>query len=287
MLAAFHDDDWLRAQFPKISSLTPLASGGQKWAYTGRHEANGDVVLKVFHPDADPSRAIREIEAVNGTSIPRVPHIFESGTIDYKGTNLIWVCEQRVPGRNLRAHLAAGPLPAPAVMIVAAHVLEAIAAAENIRIVHRDIKPENIMLHDAPYSAWLLDFGIARHLDLESITLTAKAFGIGTAGYAPPEQFRNRKSEIDSRADLFSLGVTLYECIEGTNPLRDGARDVLEIFDRTENRPLPPITRTIDSTGQLRQFIVAMTRPRRDHRIPTAADALRWLEEIRKASGHP
>lgn len=282
-----YPEDWLKSQFPAISSLTSLDSGGQKCAYTGTHATEGNVVLKIFHPATDPARALREIQAVNSIESSRIPRIHEVGKIVRGHDELIWVREQHVPGRNLRNHLAAGKISERAIFTVALHVLEALAAAENSRIVHRDVKPENIMLNDHPFSAWLLDFGIARHLDLESITPTAAASGIGTYGYCPPEQFRNRKPEIDSRADLFALGVTLYECVERTNPFRDGARDVLEVMHRLENITLPPIARNVEPSGQFRELIVAMTRTRRDHRLARAQDAFSWMQEICRINGLP
>jgi len=90
-------------------------------------------------------------------------------------------------------------------------VMEALERAERSQIVHRDVKPENIM-QDSAGGFWLLDFGIARHLDLSSLTASGLPYRKMTLGYAPPEQCRNFKREIDSRADLFALGVTMHEC---------------------------------------------------------------------------
>jgi serine/threonine protein kinase len=105
---------------------------------------------------------------------------------------------------------------AQSVLRLGLHVLEALERAETVQIVHRDVKPDNIMC-DGEGNFWLLDFGIARHLELSSLTPTASPFGKMTLGYAPPEQCRNVKGDIDSRADLFALGVTLHECATGRN----------------------------------------------------------------------
>jgi serine/threonine-protein kinase len=83
-----------------------------------------------------------------------------------------------------------------------------VVAAEAVSIVHRDVKPANIIV-DPQGEFWLIDFGVARHLDLDSLTATAAPGGCGTIGYAPAEQCRNDKPDIDARADLFALGVTL------------------------------------------------------------------------------
>jgi serine/threonine-protein kinase len=126
---------------------------------------------------------------------------------------------------------------------------------------------------------WLLDFGIARHLDLVSLTATA-VFGVFTLGYAPPEQYRNKKREIDGRADLFALGVTMVECLTTKNPFRDGARDAPEIIRRIENTPLviPPIAG--DADGKLADYLRAMTQRRLDCRPASAAEALEWLKDV-------
>ena len=215
------DAAWLRRTFPTLSNLTSLNHGGQKWVFSGTHPTEGNVVLKFFHPQTDPDRAIREVQAVVIISSPRVPRIHEVGVASCTIGPLIWVREQRVDGQNLRERLQAGVFDPAAAMHLALHILEALAAAEQNHIVHRDVKPENIIV-DGVGNYWLLDFGLARHLDKESLTATGAPFGVGTLGYSPSEQFRNRKDDIDGRADLFALGVTLYECVQGVNPFRQG-----------------------------------------------------------------
>src|SRR5690606_10231964 len=96
------------------------------------------------------------------------------------------------------------------------HTLETLAAAETANVVHRDVKPGNI-ISCTDGSFWLIDFGIARHLNLHSLTDSNQLWGKGTPGYAPPEQMRNAKPSIDGRSDLFALGVTIYEAASGAN----------------------------------------------------------------------
>ncbi len=278
------DSNWLHQQFPDFSNLNPLGQGGQKLVFSGEHATDGEVVLKLFHLATDPERVMREVQAVQNIQSDHVPRILDVGQITAPVGRLIWVREERVHGDDLRHVLSDEPTDPRTVLNIGRDVLEALAIAEDARIVHRDVKPENIMVtSDNGY--YLLDFGLARHLDEESLTATALAFGVGTPGYAPPEQFRNRKPEIDSRSDLFALGVTLYECVEGVNPFIDGARDLAERIRRVETQPLPPISRTIDAQGEFRELLLAMTRVRRDHRPPTARAALQWMQEICAAEG--
>lgn len=278
------DLNWLKQQFPEIQIFRPLAPGGQKSVFAGTHKNDGDIVLKIFHPNTDIQRALREVEAVSSINSPRVPSILEVGTKSSPTGDVIWFREDYVAGESLRERFNRQPLTKASILRLAMHMLEALSSAEQSRIVHRDVKPENIIsgLND---TFWLLDFGIARHLDQESLTATALAFGLGTAGYAPPEQFRNLKPEIDARADLFGLGVTLYEAVEGINPYIAGARDVGEVLNRVESIPLPSISKQIDSANEFSQLILAMTRIQPNHRLDNASEALEWVREICLSEG--
>ncbi len=227
---------------------------------------------------------MREVQGVLETGSNRVPTVYQAGVVHSQIGPMIWVREQFLQGENLREHLQRGPMNSLAVLRLGLHILEALAAAESARIVHRDVKPENIFV-DTAGNFWLLDFGLSRHLDKESLTATGLPFGVGTIGYSPGEQFRNRKTDIDARADLFALGVTLYECVERVNPFRVNARDAGEILRRVENSPLPPISRVVGSTTQFRDLVTSMTRPRPDHRLRTITEALQWIREICAAEG--
>jgi eukaryotic-like serine/threonine-protein kinase len=197
---------------------------------------------------------------------------------------IIWLREQYVSGRSVRGVIGSRVLTPEELRRLAEHALEALEAGERVRIVHRDVKPDNLML-DAAGSFWLLDFGIARHLDLESATPTAQHYGVFTAGYAPPEQFNNLKREIDARADLFALGVTLWECATRRNPYREGTRDGMEVLRRVESIALDCVDR-VDLDPELRDFVYSLTRPRADHRPSSAQDALAWVRTL-KVTGRP
>jgi serine/threonine-protein kinase len=106
-----------------------------------------------------------------------------------------------------------------------------------------------------------------------------------TVGYAPPEQARNDKRNIDSRADLFGLGITLYECAIGINPFREGARDGREVLQRSESMILPPLNLPIKDSASFRDFIASMTQKRRDHRPADTAEAAIWMNEVCAANG--
>lgn len=273
------DPAWLKAQFPELQNIHPLDAGGQKSVLTVEHPTDGQNVLKLFHPGADVKRAIREVEAVAAIHSPRVPRILAAGTANAPTGDVIWFREEHVNGNTLRQELQAGPMSDAAILRVGLHTLEALNEAEKCRIVHRDIKPENIMVNAAG-SAFVLDFGLARHLDKVSLTPTAALGGLGTFGYAPPEQFRNLKPDQDSRTDLFAVGVTLFECVEGRNPFLEGARDPGEVLHRVETTLLPTISREIAGTREFSDLVLSMTRPKLSHRPATIAEAFAWIKDI-------
>jgi serine/threonine protein kinase len=272
-------DQWIGDQFPQLSEFARLAAGGQKFVFSAKHATDGDVVLKLIRPSGDGvERVQREILAVQRIASPRVPSIIEAGILTTPLGAFVWLRERRIHGESVRQALQRGPLPKDDVALLGLHMLEALADAERARIVHRDVKPDNIM-RGSDGSFWLLDFGIARHLDLASLTATALPGGPGTVGYAPPEQYRNKKREIDVRADLFALGVTMIECLTGKNPFLQGARDVGDVIRRIEGIPLAVPLITGDAEGKLGDLIRAMAQRRLDCRPSSAADALQWMRE--------
>ncbi len=277
------DIPWIAAQFPLLSGLQPLAQGGQKIVFAAQHASDGDVVLKLLLRSSDGQRLEREVLAGQLVECERVPRVFETGELDTQLGRCIWLREQRVSGTTLRTHLArSGALDFTSVVRLGVQLLSTLAHAEAKRIVHRDIKPENMMI-DTSGNFWLLDFGLARHLDLESLTATKVPWGMGTLGYSPPEQLRNRKREIDGRTDLFAVGVLLHECATGTNPFRDGARDELEIFRRAETLAMPRLQLADDKGGALADLVSALVQKFPTQRPRTVADALTWMREIESA----
>ncbi len=273
------DIKWIEDQFPDLENLQPLARGGQKQVFSADHEQEGHVVLKLLLNESGVDRLEREILACQLIECKRVPKIFNTGKLNTPIGECTWVCEQRIHGTTLREHLKRGPTDINGVIKLGKQVLEVLCDAENEHIVHRDIKPDNIMI-DLDGNYWLLDFGLARHLDLESLTASAAYGGVGTLGYSAPEQMQNRKRDIDIRADLFALGVTMHEYGTGSNPFREGARDLLEIFNRVERMPFPALTIDGGAESGLLDFISALTQKHLTQRPRTAREAMDWIVDI-------
>lgn len=275
---------WLGPHFPELSNITRLNAGGQKEVFAADHVRDGAIVLKIIHPHQDVESIDRELLAVKQVQSSRVPTILESGQITTPLGQCYWFREQRIVGPTVRELVKNQRFSEVELIRLALHVLEALVCAESAKIVHRDVKPDNI-IRDAANNYWLLDFGIARHLDLASLTASANHFGKFTLGYAPPEQFRNLKREIDSRSDLFGLGVTLFECYTKTHPFRDGASSELEIIKRVERNPLPPLQLSCKDSQNFSDLISCMTQKRRENRPFTAKDAHMWILDIAHHNG--
>jgi len=206
-----------------------------------------------------------------------MPRIFAHGQLTGNIGTIVWFREQRVPGQVLSARIRAGALSLHELLRLALHVSETLVAAESASIVHRDVKPANIIM-DPQGAFWLIDFGVARHLDLESLTATAAPGGCGTIGYAPAEQCRNDKPDIDARADLFALGVTLYEAATGRNPHVEGARDRLEVIRRASTQQLPRLVSPLP--GDFADLVATLAQPNLVHRCQTAHEAYQWIKEL-------
>lgn len=253
-----------------------MARGGQKIVFDGVHKLYGETVIKLYFQLNDP-RSLREIQIEKDLNLSMVPQIYETGTIEYESTETLYIIEQKVKGTELRKLLESGmSFSLKEAVSFLEQGLKFISSIEEKGIVHRDIKPENIIQADDG-KIFFLDFGIARILGADSLTRTGAMMGPHTPGYAAPEQFNNLKKEIDSRADIFSLGVVTYECITGKNPFREGSVNALEVLQKTET--ITPVQYSIkgDTQSQFMALLGAMMGKYPSRRPRTAKQALDWL----------
>ncbi len=189
---------------------------------------------------------------------------------------LPYIVMEYLEGVTLRTLMEGGPLPLKKALEIAGAVCEALHYAHRRQVVHRDIKPENIfVLPDGRVK--VTDFGIAR---LESsATYTALGTVLGTPGYMSPEQVRGE--EVDFRADIFSLGVLLFEMLTGDNPFR--AEAFSTAVYRIVNAELPPLAGYNPTFHPgLDRVIRRATAKRREDRY---GDALEMREELRVCAG--
>lgn len=206
-----------------------VAQGGMSTVYLARNfEEGGLFAVKVLRPDLvrDPSvreRIFNESKAVQRIDHPAVVKIHDVGKI---GEEQICLVMEYIHGTPLRRIVQGAPVKLSRVISIVAAVAEGLAAAHEKQVIHRDLKPENVLLprgDSRPSPVKLIDFGIARIIDAPSITTTQHV--MGTPEYISPEQALGVR--VDHRADIYSLGVMLYEMLSGSLPFRETDPDAL------------------------------------------------------------
>ncbi|MEW5862650.1 MAG: serine/threonine-protein kinase [Pseudomonadota bacterium] len=182
-------------------------------------------------------RFLREARSAGRMNHPNVVTIFDVGEQD----GVAWIAMEILAGRSLQKILHEEPrLPFERIADLAAQIADALDYAAELGIVHRDVKPANIMV-DRNWRAKLVDFGIAH---VPSSTMTQTGAALGSPRYMSPEQVLGLP--VDPRADIFSLGVVLYEMLAGRTPFdRPGDTTIFALMNRIAAEPHPPV-RSLD-----------------------------------------
>ena len=270
--------DRLSASLPDVTINSEIKRGGQKVVYRATYRSSIPAVFKVVLPSCreEHQRALREISIASQLQPPLFAKLYNCGEFEHEGNSVIYIIEEIVPGVNLRDRIAAVAsrvLPVLQTRSIISSILDALDNVESLKLVHRDIKPENIMVSDD--RTVLIDFGIARQLDIVSITPSCIPFGPMTPGYAPPEQIHNEKRKISIRTDLFSLGVVFYELLVGYNPFAANMHSVQEVVRQvlTFNPP------TLNSFGFHPSFdtFIGCTLSKHCHRRPSTVAQAKTL----------
>ena len=198
-----------------------LARGGMGVVYQAHDaEHDRDVAVKTLAPSASEDlvaflRFDREARTVSSLHHPNICEVFEVSS--YRGHP--YIVMELLEGETVKARLARGQCDTVLALSVARQVAAGLAAAHDRSIIHRDIKPANVFITSGGVVK-LLDFGIAKHFaGVEStgdVTVTQTGHTPGTVHYMAPEQLLGRR--VDQRADLFSLGVLVYELLSGYRP---------------------------------------------------------------------
>jgi len=193
--------------------LRPLGTGGSGSVWLARDERTGlDVALKIVPREGKAAaRAEREAAAAARLRHPSCLRAYSFA----RDPRHVYIAYEFVPGRTFREVLRAGELHDRAAIEACAQVCEGLAHAHAAGILHRDVKPSNVLLADGDgVSARLLDFGLARMAEAE--TLTAQGDVPGTLAYISPERLAGEEST--AAADVWSVGVMLWESLSGRHP---------------------------------------------------------------------
>src|SRR6476620_6394117 len=239
-----------------------LGVGGQGAVYKATDTKLGrPVVIKVIPPElsakeANLKRFEREARLASSLDHPNICTIFDLDEVD----GVHFIAMQHVEGKNVRQLVAGRPLDLKTTVLIGLQVADALAAAHNRGIIHRDIKSGNVMVTPSG-QVKVLDFGLAKLLDeteaaetgIHRTELTEVGVPYGTATYAAPEQARGDR--VDKRADVFSMGVLLYEMLTGTWPFR--GKTTIDVRHAVLHDPPRPIAelRTSVIPSRLQQII--------------------------------
>ncbi len=217
--------------------LQLLGQGGMGAVYKARdREVEREVALKVIRPElaGHPDilrRFKQELILARQVTHKNVVRIFDLG--EAKGAKFISM--EYIDGRDLKSLLAErGKFEPEEAVGIIEQVCRALGAAHAEGVIHRDLKPQNIMV-DKHGRVAVMDFGIARSREVRGLTQTGDL--VGTPEYMSPEQAKGE--EIDSRSDLFSLGIIFYELLTGKSPY-GAATSVASLLKRTQERAVPP-----------------------------------------------
>lgn len=247
-----HQIDVVRAALPAgYEIIDYLDQGGQGSVFDGRY--NGQrAAIKVFNPLAEQERIDREVAALCAIDCDYLVKVRAHTTITILGQAAPVVAYEFLEGGDLRVLMppAAADLPTQETLRdIGLHVgiaIESLWSAQLGRIVHRDIKPANIICSGT--RSVLVDIGLARHLDLPTITIFGMA--VGTLGYMSPEQSVGRR-HLTIHSDVFSFGVTLYHLAAGVHPFNGQQAQIGTVTPQplSLHRPdlAPELCRYVDS----------------------------------------
>lgn len=259
-----------------------LAAGGAATVWRAYDEhLDRSVAIKILHPhlvgDEDTVRRF-EREARNAARLhhPNAIQIYDSGRIN----DVVYLVMEFVDGPTLKSvledHGALGDWRAAAA--IGEQMAAALAEAHAQDLIHRDIKPANI-LFTTEGIVKVVDFGIAKALTGATSDLTAEGTTVGTATYIAPEQYTG--AEVDPRADIYALGMVMYECLTG-RPAFAGDTPTATAAARLTREILPPRQVRADVDRRLEDVIVRCTRRDPDERfgdVSAVAHALRQLND--------
>ena len=215
---------------------------------------------------------LRESELAASIDHPNIVPIYEAGTTE----DLLFIAMRYVEGRDLKERLRRGRLdPAESIGIVA-QVASALDGAHARGLVHRDVKPSNVLLDtgtrpDGSDHAYLADFGLTKRVSEQS-AISGDGHLMGTIEYVAPEQISGE--EVDGRADVYSLGCVLYECLVGGPPFRNDS-DLAVVFAHLEADAPAPSAQRPELPAGLDAVIAKALAKEPEERYSTAGELAR------------
>lgn len=256
--------------FPHLKSLECLKPGSEGAVFQAFDSVLArEVLLKIYGPDRQHRRTELEIAKLKSINSPYLVTLFDSGIKEIRGLSCYYITTNFIEGTNLQSVYESGTkLSEQEAVKLIECISQAIEALWAVEVVHCDIKPENIIRrNNGDYV--LIDLGVAKHLDAE--TLTQQGVIFGSRGYLAPEQFRGRKN-LTLRADLYALGIVAYQCLIGYHPF--GFRQEVMMVS-----PLPPFPSQANISISLQKAIFRLSEPVAFRRAKSWAEISAILKE--------
>src|SRR5687768_14765496 len=261
-----------------------LGAGGMGRVYAARDtELGREVALKIATVESEEaqSKLRREAQHASRLSHPHICHIYEVGRADGR----VYVVMELVPGRSLAEVIREGPLSSANARLYGLEIADALAHAHEQGVTHGDLKSTNVIITPRR-GAKVLDFGLARTLDTRQIeamsysqrSLTAEGMNAGTLPYMAPELLRGQRG--DQRADIWALGVLLYEMVSGRRPFTGATGFELSAAILSH----PPEALPGSVPAPMRAIIQQCLAKDPNDRYQHAADVHRALEDLQSAS---
>lgn len=265
--------------------LRLLGAGGMGCVYEVEHQELGKrfVLKSLLRELADRqdlvARLRNEWRALAQLEHPNIVSVTDAGT---SSSGVPFFVMERLDGETLGDRLKRAPrhrLPVADALTVAAQILDGLSAAHDIGIVHRDIKPPNVFLRESAVK--ILDFGIAK-VHGHAFAITGKGVAVGTPRYMSPEQARG--GEVDGRADLYAVGLLLFEMISGRGPF-DAVGDSNAILLAHIGEPPPRLSSLVAGVWpELDQLVDSFLAKNPNERPASARAAAALLRGLSKAA---
>ena len=265
-------DERIGAEVAGYRIESVLGQGGMGTVYVAEQSApRRKVALKLLRHELSSDEDFRrrfehESETAASTEHPNIVPIYSAGEAD--GT--LYIAMRYVEGTDLRDLIATeGPLPPDRAVAIVSQVAGALDAAHRRGLVHRDVKPGNVLL-DGSENAYLSDFGLIKRSEVDT-ALTKTGQFMGSIEYCAPEQIRG--DAVDGRADVYSLGCVLYECLTGRSPFKRET-EIATLYAHLEEAP-PPLGVEGDEPRELEPVIARAMAKRPGERYATAGEFAR------------